>query len=80
MREIDDAHDAEDEGEPDAEEEQQGGLRQRIDALIEKECERAHGLPVGARMPGYVGWLADRPSPEPTARSGASAHARRGSQ
>ena len=45
MREIDDAHDAEDERQPDAEEEQQRGLRQRIDALVEKEGERAHGPP-----------------------------------
>ena len=46
MREIDDAHDAEDEGQADAEEEQQRGLRQRIDALVEEEGERAHGPPV----------------------------------
>ncbi len=42
MREIDDAHDAEDERQPDTEKEQQCGLRQRVDALVEQECKRAH--------------------------------------
>ena len=41
MREIDDAHDAEDQRQTDAEEEQQCGLRQRVDALGQQECERA---------------------------------------
>jgi hypothetical protein len=42
MREIHDAHQAEDQGEPDAEEEQQGRLRQCVDDLGEQEGEGTH--------------------------------------
>ena len=43
MREVDDAHDAEDQREADAEEEQQRGLGESIDPLVEEEGERGHG-------------------------------------
>ena len=42
MREVDDAHDAEDQRQADAEEEQQRGLRQRVDALRDEEGEEVH--------------------------------------
>ena len=44
MREVHDAHQAEDQGEPDAEEEQQRRLRQRVDDLGQQEGEGTHGL------------------------------------
>ena len=42
MREVDDAHDAEDQRESDAEEEQQRCLRKRIQALRDQEREEVH--------------------------------------
>ena len=45
MREVDDAHDAEDQRESDAEEEQQRCLRQRVEALRDEE---ARGSPSAA--------------------------------
>jgi hypothetical protein len=42
MREIDDAHDAEYERQPDTQEEQQCGLGQGVDGLGEQERDEAH--------------------------------------
>ena len=53
VREVDDAHDAEDQREADAEEEQQCRLRQRIQALGDQEREEVHqnGWAEGIKAP-----------------------------
>ncbi len=54
MREVHDAHDAEDQRQSDAEEEQQCRLRQRVQALRDEEGEEVHQCRLG-----------QRPSPNP---------------
>ena len=46
MREVDDAHDAEDQRQPNAEKEQQRGLRQCVQALRDQEREEVHAASV----------------------------------
>jgi hypothetical protein len=45
VREIHDPHQAEDQRQADAEEEQQGRLRQRVDGLRQQKGKRAHRAP-----------------------------------
>ena len=82
VREVDDAHDAEDQRQADAEEEQQRGLRQRVEALGDEEGEEVHQCEaeaVNGTPPPLAGggWgeggpsIATTPSPYPPPARGA---------